>query len=682
MASSHIDPPDGARCDAMGDLIAETLRRAPEPDARRWASIEPRIARRRRARLVGRWSVRLAAPALLGGAAAAWFFLASPRPQLTYVTEGCEISRDVGLVVSTADRSGRLSFSDGSRIVLGAGTRGRIVVPKRPSSAELVLDSGAAELDVVHRRNTRWDVQAGPFRVDVKGTQFRVSWSPKERRFRLEMLRGEVTVSGGTFPASLVLRSGKVLEVLDDKMSVHDAEAPTAGGAAPPREGSDSMSVRAASPKSSPSNTGAASEKDHTMDKNRTKRTKRPTRLAAAASAVSALGLLATASSAAPPAGHGSPVFIAADGKLSGPMTGYAWVAAGAETTVLSPSPCNARGCFKGTKGQLCTRGRIPALRCTGHGTAQFSCNWDTDWGATIGMNAAGNGGAWLATAPSSVSIAFHGGRGTYRLNAHVAGDPAAKVYCVDGYQSGQVVAAGMLKTACWSDSGEALSDFQRVDQLNLEIVAAESPMSYEYCVTDIAVNGSAGQTVDDSHVVIEDSGKLGGQMSGYAWVAGGAGTSFSTPQPCNKNGCFSNTQGRLCAKGTIAPLACTDLGTPQLSCDWASNWGGMIGLNANVAVAAWGAAAPSTVAVTFSGPSADYRLMAHVAGDPDAESYCIDGYQSGQVVEPRMLKTKCWSEGGAPLATFQTVDKIGLQVMAAETSVPIDVCISDIVAR
>ena len=442
------------------------------------------------------------------------------------------------------------------------------------------------------------------------------------------------------------------------------------------------MSVRAAIPKSSLSNAGAASEKDDTMNKNHTTRTRRSTRLAAAASTVGVLGLLATASSAAPPAGRGSPVFIGADGGLSGPMTGYAWVAASAEATILSPSPCNSRGCFKDTKGQLCTRGSIPALRCTGHGTANFSCNWESDWGATIGMNTAGNGGPWLATAPSSVSIAYHGGPGTYRLNAHVAGDPAAKVYCVDGYQSGQVVAAGMLKTACWSDSGEALDDLQRVDHLDLEIASAESPISYDYCVTDLAVNGSAGPIVDDSHVLIEDSGKLAGRMSGYAWVAGGSGTSFTTPQPCNQNGCFSNTQGRLCAKGTIAPLACTGLGTSQLSCDWTANWGGMIGLNANVAVTAWGTTAPSTVAVTFTGLAADYRLMAHVAGNPDSESYCFDGYQSGQVVEPSMLKTKCWSDSGSPLATFRTVDKLGLQIMAAETAVPIDVCVSDIVAR
>ena len=108
--------------------------------------------------------------------------------------------------------------------------------------------------------------------------------------------------------------------------------------------------------------------------------------------------------------------------------------------------------------------------------------------------------------------------------------------------------------------------------------------------------------------------------MGGYAWVAGGAGTTFSAPQSCNDSGCFRNTQGRLCTKGTIAPLACTGEGTPLLSCDWSPNWGAMIGMNANLARGPWGAAAPSAVAVTFAGPPAGYRLMAHVAGDPECE--------------------------------------------------------------
>jgi len=77
----------------------------------------------------------------------------------------------------------------------------------------------------------------------------------------------------------------------------------------------------------------------------------RAARMAGAASAIGGLGLLATASLAAPPGRPGSPVFIGQDGKLGGPMSGYAWVAAGREATIEAPSPCNDRGCFKQTKG-------------------------------------------------------------------------------------------------------------------------------------------------------------------------------------------------------------------------------------------------------------------------------------------------------------------------------------------
>ena len=100
-------------------------------------------------------------------------------------------------------------------------------------------------------------------------------------------------------------------------------------------------------------------------------------------------------STAAPGPRPGSPVFIGADGKLGGPMTGYAWVAAGPEASIAAPSPCNAQGCFKETHGQLCTRGSLPALRCTGQGTPNYSCNWDANWGAMIGMNPVLSG-SWL----------------------------------------------------------------------------------------------------------------------------------------------------------------------------------------------------------------------------------------------------------------------------------------------
>jgi hypothetical protein len=395
-------------------------------------------------------------------------------------------------------------------------------------------------------------------------------------------------------------------------------------------------------------------------------------------------GFAPAVSTAAPAAQPGSPVFIGGDGKLSGPMTGYAWVAAGPEATVAAPSPCNAQGCFKDTRAQLCTRGNMPALRCTGQGTPHYACNWDANWGAMIGMNPT-LAGPWLSGAPASVSVAFQGGRGTYRLNAHVAGDPDKKNYCIDVYQSGQIAEAAMLRTECWGDRGQPLASFRQVDKLSLQLTSSESPIAFDYCITAIAVNGTAGSSNGSagvSHVAIGDYGKLGGEMGGYAWVAGGTGTTFSAPQPCNESGCFRNTQGRLCTKGAIAPLACTGEGTPLLSCDWSSNWGAMIGMNANLTRGAWGTGAPTAVALTFAGQPARYRLMAHVAGDPDEKNYCMDGYQSGQIVDAGQLRTSCWTASGTPLRGFHDVDKIGLHVLATHAPVAFDVCISDILVR
>ena len=89
-------------------------------------------------------------------------------------------------------------------------------------------------------------------------------------------------------------------------------------------------------------------------DRGRAPRTSRNIGVAAALGSLvfaAVVGLTATVSTAAPGARPGSPVFIGADGKLGGPMTGYSWVAAGSEASIAAPSPCNAQGCFKDTRG-------------------------------------------------------------------------------------------------------------------------------------------------------------------------------------------------------------------------------------------------------------------------------------------------------------------------------------------
>ena len=72
---------------------------------------------------------------------------------------------------------------------------------------------------------------------------------------------------------------------------------------------------------------------------------------------------------------------------------------------------------------------------------------------------------------------------------------------------------------------------------------------------TSAVSSGDAAPTPPDLAVVgrpqsIGNDGLIGGDFSGYAWVAGGAGTTWLSPNPCNEQGCFVDTGGILCEIG------------------------------------------------------------------------------------------------------------------------------------
>ena len=181
----------------------------------------------------------------------------------------------------------------------------------------------------------------------------------------------------------------------------------------------------------------------------------------------------------------------------------------------------------------------------------------------------------------------------------------------------------------------------------------------------------AAGQTQ-----TVSDYGQLGGALSGYAWVAGGTGTTWISPNPCNDQGCFTNTGGVLCAQGSIAALTCTS----DSACDWDTNWGAMIGWNPTpVQHEAWGAAAMAGIAVTYTGGAGEYRLMTHVAGDPDSKVYCVERYVSGSLAVPSQFLSQCWNNSGDVLPSFAVVDTLGLQLISAKAPIDFDICISAI---
>ncbi len=369
------------------------------------------------------------------------------------------------------------------------------------------------------------------------------------------------------------------------------------------------------------------------------------------------------------PAG-GTRVAFATDGKLSGGMEGYAWVAAGSAATVEAPHPCNREGCFRDVDGALCTRGSLPALTCTSPGS--WDCNYSENWGVMVGFNPAAEGVAWGSAAPQTVALRFGGGLGNYRLTAHVAGDPPEKAYCLEGYASGLPVEAGRLRSECWSGAGEPLPSFAVIDSLGLLLTSAKALVPFDFCVTDVTLD----LPPEPGRALIGDHGKLSGSLSGYAWVAGSASTTIESPRPCDASGCFRGTGGKLCSKGTIPPLSCTS----PASCDWSENWGAMIGMNPTADHGAWGAAATESITFSHSGGTGLW-LLAHVAGDPSERQYCLTDYPSGTPVTPGMLRVDCWRDGGAALPSFAVVDSFALRVPSRTSEVAFDYCITGISA-
>ena len=172
-------------------------------------------------------------------------------------------------------------------------------------------------------------------------------------------------------------------------------------------------------------------------------------------------------------------------GNLIGILSRVAWLSGGAGTTFSTQSPCGDEDCSNNTSGVLCARGHIVALACPDPN----SCDWDTNWGAMIGINlSAIPGQPWGSSAATGIAVYFNGGPGEYRLTAHVAGEPTSKVYCVENYPSGQFIESDAFLTACWDSAGEVLSSFTAVDQLGLQIISAQDPIDFDFCISDMGM--------------------------------------------------------------------------------------------------------------------------------------------------------------------------------------------------
>lgn len=161
----------------------------------------------RRAR--GWWPYALAASFGAAVASGVWFWPHSVSFQVGEARPG-----RLGDVIEALDgRPTPLQFSEGSRLFLHEGGRMR-VLSFDAEAARVLVEDGVLDVSVAHSksRKTRWDFEAGPYRVKVTGTKFRMAFYSRDRSFRLSTQEGQVIVSGGCQPTPQKVSAGESID--------------------------------------------------------------------------------------------------------------------------------------------------------------------------------------------------------------------------------------------------------------------------------------------------------------------------------------------------------------------------------------------------------------------------------------------------------------------------------------
>lgn len=142
----------------------------------------------------------------------------------------------VGDTIAPSADGTSLVFSDGSRVTVAANASARVDALGEDGATVTVVD-GTLDVSVVHRAQTRWQVRAGDYRVQVTGTRFAVNWRAGAAALEVRMFEGAVAVTGpGVAPGSSRVVAGQSLHVTAGAASEvrEDPVVEVVGGLAPP----------------------------------------------------------------------------------------------------------------------------------------------------------------------------------------------------------------------------------------------------------------------------------------------------------------------------------------------------------------------------------------------------------------------------------------------------------------
>lgn len=160
---------------------------------------------------------------VLSVSAAAFAWRHHSAAPLSYDVAGGLLS-DSGYVRGSGPSGARLTFSDGTRVDLQDGARARIAAVDA-HGARIAIENGHAALTVASRPSATWYVDAGPFVIQVTGTQFEVDWSSYDDTLSVDLHEGSLVVSGPPAPAGVLLRAGQRLVAHEGRLSIEALEA-------------------------------------------------------------------------------------------------------------------------------------------------------------------------------------------------------------------------------------------------------------------------------------------------------------------------------------------------------------------------------------------------------------------------------------------------------------------------
>lgn len=502
-------------CQRLGDLASLAAPAdAHLPGAGQWAEIEHRLDRR--GSLLGRlWpALAVSAVAILCSAG----YLVARQP-LGYRVVDCALAAD-GVFATSAVRTGTIAFDDGSRMSVEKDAQFRLGMLAFGQGADIRLELGDAHLAVAHRPGAHWSVQAGPFRIDVTGTRFDVRWARQLGRFQVTMVEGEVLVAGGAIPPATYLRAGQTLsaDLRASSYTIANAQSPPAEVS---RAGATDSAKRSSAkptkqdpvpprgprpslfPASSRKRTNIAAHHENPVSAEEARGEAELSRALPAPGQLTGDPPPASPTVPQPPPSPANPtpplptvvakaasvhVVFGESGQLANGFTGETSVVGGDGTSFSSPASWNERSPLRPEAGLLCASGTVAGVACVNENLPKMHCNWDRNWGAAIGWYTRADHKAWGDSAAGAIAVEFRGRSASYRLNAHLKGDPQEKLYCIDNYKSGQAVRPSMFKSECWFDKGDTLADFQQVDLFNLLFSSGMSYVAFRYCVAGITL--------------------------------------------------------------------------------------------------------------------------------------------------------------------------------------------------